>query len=434
MKKPLVFLCAGLLGLLALSTALVVGCHTQLTRGLPMSIAGLSEKATRDDVQRLELAPGQTLRVNIRHGDVHVQADTRGEPSVSSTITAWGRTRGEAQKALDNARIDVQQTADGVTITLVGGTIEEAIPGGKMTISANADLRIRVPEKVLLALETDSGDLDARGPFGASKLHSRYGKVRVSGVDGDVAAESSSGDVSVSGAAGGKVLARTDYGDVTVARSDSPEIEARSGSGDVGIESVHALHVKVETDYGDVDLVLVQGDVEARLSSGDAHARDIKGERISIASAYGDIWVEKASGTLEARTESGAVHVSEFDGRIALRSSYGGVQAEGTFTEVLAESSSGTVDVQVLQGSRVQSPWKLSSAYGDVILRLPDEFACDLVAKTDYGDLDFSYPVAVDSGEVKNREDSVRGRLNGGGGAVTLMCGSGDVRIQRHVR
>jgi hypothetical protein len=100
------------------------------------------------------------------------------------------------------------------------------------------------------------------------------------------------------------------------------------------------------------------------------------------------------------------------------------------FSALEADSSSGDVTARARAGSRVDRDWKLSSSYGAVTLIVPDGFGCHLDAKTAYGAVSVDPPLESDPGAKKKGSHSVRGKLNGGGGAVELRCTSGDVKVE----
>jgi len=393
MKKPLVVVVVVLCSLLFLSLVAIAGCVVSIGNGGHFSLGDMSEKATRQDVLPLEIAAGQTLRVTLPHGDVDVESAADGAATITANITAWGRTQEEADKSLAAAHVLLEKAADGLSISLSDEGVGTEIPGGRMKISAQANFRIRVPEKMVIELHTDSGDLSARGPFAGARLHSSYGKVRVSEVDGDLTADSSSGDVDVAGVKGKRIVAKTDYGDVRLSRAEAPDVEARSSSGDV-------------------------------------RAEDLRGAHLTLKSSYGDVEVGKCAGALDARTDSGSVRISGFDGKLVAHSSYGDVKLDGVFLELTADSSSGEVEVRAQPGSKTEGSWSISSSYGDVTLIAPKDFGCDLTAKTNYGDLELGFALTVEAGGLKKKENSVHGVMNGGGGSVTVKTSSGDVRIK----
>jgi hypothetical protein len=65
---------------------------------------------------------------------------------------------------------------------------------------------------------------------------------------------------------------------------------------------------------------------------------------------------------------------------------------------------------------------------GGVTLRLPDGFAANLDAHTGDGHITVDLPMTTDGGI---HEDSVSGKLNGGGQVLTVRTGDGSVHLTR---
>jgi DUF4097 and DUF4098 domain-containing protein YvlB len=424
--KKLLLVAAGIFVLFILSIGIfAVGCVVHGARSFSF---GLGEKSTRAETHALEIAKGGTLEVDLAGGDVRVKT-SEDAPSLSATVTTWAGSREEADKALARAKLEISKNGDGLRVTLVDATTEKEITGGHARSTAQADLEIRVPAGVRLEIKTESGDVEAEGPFAASKVHSSYGSVRIKSVEGELEATSDSGDVSVAGVRGKSFVAKSSYGKVEVVDCESAGIEARSSSGDVRLQDVRGERLRVGSDYGDVRLLRVSGDIEAKLSSGSVHAVGLTGPRASISTDYGEVNVEKASGILEAHSSSGDVRVKGFEGTLQAHSSYGAVDVEGVFAELTLDSSSGDVTARALSGSKIEKGWKLSSSYGSVKLAAAESFACDLDANTEYGAVALGFPIEVAPGVLKKGTQSVKGKLNGGGGVVEIRCTSGDVSV-----
>jgi DUF4097 and DUF4098 domain-containing protein YvlB len=430
--KKLVIVAAGVAFLLLVSLGLFAACVVRTGSGVHFGF-GQSEKASRQETRPLELAAGKLLDVDVRTGTIRVTATSDGAPSVSAKLTAFGGTQEKADRALAELVLDVENTADGARVRVRGEQKQEKSFFDSITVTAGfeADLEIRVPAGVRLDVRSDSGDVSGTGPFAGSKLHSSYGAVEVRDVEGDLDATSSSGEVSVRGTKGKKLVAKSKYGDVHVADSESLDADVHSNSGDVTLENVHGERVRVGSSYGGVELRNIRGELEAKLSSGDVALKDWSGSRATVSTSYGGITVERATGPLEARSSSGDVRVREYEGALVAHSSYGTVDLSGVFTGLEADSSSGDVTARARAGSRVEKDWKLSSSYGGVTLVVPEGFGCHLDAKTSYGAVSVDPPLESDPGAKKKKgSNSVRGKLNGGGGSVELHCTSGDVKVE----
>lgn len=429
MKKfVVVAACAAFVLLLGLG--LVAACVVSTGHGIHLGFVQ-GETASRQETHPLDLSSGKLLDVDVRNGAIRVKASAAGSASLSAKLTASAGRQEKANQALAEAKIDIQETGDGVRIRILGEEKrEKTLFGAFSSAGLEADLDLTVPPGVRLDVRSDSGDVEGEGPFGSSKVHSAFGSVQIRDVDGDVEAASSSGDVTVGGTKGKKVVAKSSFGRVQLADCESSEIEVRSSSGDVKLENVHGERLRVESSFGKVEIRRAGGELEAELSSGDVSLKDWSGKRASISTKYGSATAEHTSGALEAKSSSGEVDVRDHEGSLAAHSSYGEVRVEGVFPALEADSSSGDVVVHAKTGSRIDSGWKIASSYGSVKLVVPDGFGCHLDAKTSYGEVSVGVPIELDAGMRKKSSHSARGNLNGGGGSVVLRCQGGDVKVE----
>jgi hypothetical protein len=205
-----------------------------------------------------------------------------------------------------------------------------------------------------------------------------------------VRAETGSGRVEVKGATG-ECVAESSFGDVRLAGVRGEAVRATTGSGQVEVVDVHADQIEVETSFGDVRIESVRGDVQVRAGSGDL------------------------------------VLAGLANGACDLKTGFGNIDAQGSFVSLSAKTSSGRVEVMAQPGSRIVRPWMLYSSFGDVELRVPKEFDCDLFAETSFGSATSSVVVRR---EGRPSDQRVRGAIGDGGGRVTLRTSSGDIRIR----
>ncbi len=205
-------------------------------------------------------------------------------------------------------------------------------------------------------------------------------------------------------------------------------LHAESGSG--GIKVKGALgDCALVTAFGDVKVFGVRGDsVRARTSSGSVQVEDVEAQRIDIETAFGDVRIERARGDLAVEAGSGDVVLVGFaKGVCDLETGFGNIDARGSFLDLTAKTSSGRVDILAEPGSEVARPWSLQSSFGDVEVRIPKQFDCDLFAETSFGCVTSEVTVR---GQGRPNDQRMRGELGGGGGLVTLRTSSGDIRIR----
>jgi DUF4097 and DUF4098 domain-containing protein YvlB len=417
-----------LLSVCAPFALVTTGCSISTSNGSFHIGLGFGHDAQREESHELTIASGQKLSVDVPYGDFRVHTTSTGAPSLHVKITGHGSSKEDAQRAVDAAHLRIDSTSDGVSVRVDDSPVDQEIEGGTVRLLSRFDLDIQLPPGVHLALATESGSIDAVGPLASSDLRSSYGKVEVSGVEGDLRLRSASGSVAASSVRGGRLEAVTSYGSVHLSDCDVATAIGKSSSGSVKIEGVDAERIEVHSGYGSADIERVHGDLSVDLSSGSARIEDLSGTRHSLKSNYGSLRVTRAKGDLTLETSSGSIKVSEFEGRLQARSGYGSISATGVFFALAADTSSGTVDVRAETGSRVESAWKLHSNYGAVKLGVPEAIACDLAAQTGYGTIDIQLAIEVGAGELKPGK-SVRGKIHGGGELVSLESSSGSVKF-----
>jgi hypothetical protein len=132
-------------------------------------------------------------------------------------------------------------------------------------------VRARVPHESAAVLATTAGDMKLRGRYRSLDSKSASGDLRVDGeIAGDAAVKTVSGDVHLRHV-GGELRVQSVSGDV-VAQYVGGSIAAKSVSGDVRFESVREGDVNAQSVSGDIEVGVAAGtrlDVDAGSVSGD---------------------------------------------------------------------------------------------------------------------------------------------------------------------
>ena len=188
-------------------------------------------------------------------------------------------------------------------------TLERDVEAGVLTLEARceatfvscvSDLRVSVPPGAVVRLESDSGDVQARGiDVREARLQSDSGDMRLElrGRQRLVRAHANSGDVDVVTRDARDIDVQADSGDIVVTTRGARDIDAQTDSGDV-VVAVSGLprRILAATDSGDVRVVVPAGEygVCAETDSG-----DVKVDGISR--------IDRAARSIQARTDSGDV-------------------------------------------------------------------------------------------------------------------------------
>lgn len=147
------------------------------------------------------------------------------------------------------------------------------------------------------------------------------------------------------------------------------------------------------------------------LHTGDGHITvdDVKGE-VRLDSGDGELTGRSLDGMLSADTRDGSIRVT------------------GRFDRLDLHTGDGNINAEVAAASKMSSSWALRTRDGTITLRLPADFSADLDAHTGDGHVSSDFAITV-SGALK--ENSLRGRLNGGGALLEVRTGDGDIRLQK---
>jgi DUF4097 and DUF4098 domain-containing protein YvlB len=183
----------------------------------------------------------------------------------------------------------------------------------------------------------------------------------------------------------------TDDGDVNISGSDAKEIEAhvvtdgyKISSSDVRInESQSGDHVTIEVKLPHMDWHLFGG----------------RHRTVHI-----DLRVPRDL-DLTIHTGDGNVSAAEFSGHIEV-----------------------DIEARVLNGSKVASNWRMHSGDGHINVWLPVDLNADIEAHTGDGKITMDIPVMV-SGSLSH--SYVHGKLNGGGGTLSVTTGDGSIHLQK---
>lgn len=181
-------------------------------------------------------------------------------------------------------------------------------------------------------------------------------------------------------------------------------VEAGTGSGEVTLSNITG-EVRASTGSGGIALNSIQGLVRANTGSGSIRARGVAGA-FNGSTGSGDIEVQQsAEGDVDAETGSGSIAVSGVRGGVHARTGSGSIRAEG----------------------EMKGNWRLHTSSGSVTVRLPQDAAFDLAARTSSGSIQTAHPITV-QGTIGRRE--LNGKVRGGGPLLDVSTSSGSIHIE----
>lgn len=202
---------------------------------------------------------------------------------------------------------------------------------------------------------------------------------------------------------------------------ENPPVEQSGNTVRVGEAHDHDLFNNISIDYeitapksvalnlrsgsGDVEVDELGRFLSAHSGSGSIRAHGLRGQA-ELETGSGDIELQNnGGGGVQARSGSGSIRIHGFDGSIRARTGSGDIEADGRLS---AESS-------------------VSSGSGSVRLHLNPDARFNLEASTGSGDIRVRFPGAPQQNE--HWRHHLTGQVNGGGPALEIKTGSGDVEV-----
>ena len=208
------------------------------------------------------------------------------------------------------------------------------------------------------------------------------------------------------------------------------------------IEVPHETEIASRVLSGAQDIQNVRGPVKAEAASGSIHASHIDqltqlstlsgtiranniGDDIRANSASGTVTVSDIKGDIRISALSGSTQISKPGGRVDASTASGSVDVEGATSDVKAHAASGRVNVQGNPGA--SSYWDLKTASGSVQLGVPANASFHLAAEAISGEIKADIPIMVE----EQGKHSLRARVgSGNGGRVEVHTVSGEIRLR----
>jgi DUF4097 and DUF4098 domain-containing protein YvlB len=185
--------------------------------------------------------------------------------------------------------------------------------------------------------------------------------------------------------------------------------------------------LQVDTGDGSVETQAINGTVNVHTGDGSVKAYSLNGT-IDLHTSDGSITAEGMKGDIRLRTGDGSIEARDIDGKVEADSGDGHIRIAGRFDALNVKTGDGSVDTRVMTGSKMASSWSIRTGDGSVDLVLPGDFQADIDATTGDGHISLGIPVTVEGTFSKSE---IRGKMNGGGQALTIHTGDGSIRLSK---
>ena len=210
----------------------------------------------------------------------------------------------------------------------------------------------------------------------------------------------------------------TSGGSINLANLTGDQKFSTSG-GSLNIDNVGG-NIDGRTSGGSINVENSRDDIELTTSGGSIKASNCNG-KLRLTTSGGSLDLKDLKGEIKASTSGGSVNGRNISGELITHTSGGGIHLDELSCSLEASNSGGGIDIEIKELGKYV---KISNSGGGIDLQLPKNKGVDLDLsggriKTDQlGNFDGS----ID-------DDSLQGKLNGGGVPVRVRSSSGRINL-----
>lgn len=147
---------------------------------------------------------------------------------------------------------------------------------------------------------------------------------------------------------------------------------------------------------------------------------------LDLETGFGDFTASGLQAKSRLDTGFGHVRLTDYDGSLDAESGFGDMTTDGRFDSLQLKTGFGHIDARVAQGSHVTDSWRVTSGFGDVRMKLPEDLNADLHASSGFGGVSTDFPITISG---MKEHSSISGRIGSGGPPLNLETGFGSVHI-----
>ena len=294
------------------------------------------------------------IEVENRFGDLKLVPATDDETGWSWDATCWADSDEMAQTQLDDMFLDIETIGETQSWKLVMPESSRDLNGVK------SDLTIRVPAGLQVKLLNAHGNLEAVG------------------IDSDLTAENSHGDISLSELTG-KGAVKLSHGNFTATKITDLKLTVNHGNSK--IESATGA-VLFDGSHGDFVASHVDGDLTIQASHTGIEV-DHLSKSAKLQTTHNSIVASELLGNVEIENSHGEIRVSDSSGNLKTTNHHGATKIAAAGESITVWSEFGRVEIAVI-GSDFQTI-RAETTHSDLVLTLPESTEANLAIDISHG-------------------------------------------------
>ncbi len=312
-----------------------------------------------------------------------------------------------------DSNVDVQASIGDVKLTNITGTVQ----------ASGGDIEISNVKGVLTARASSSGNITLEDCQDNVDVQASIGDIELTNVTGAVKAKTGgSGGISVNICKNNVVVA-TSIGDVELSNITGT---VNASGGDIEINNTGGAIIARASSSGNITLKDCQDNVDVQASIGDIELTNVSGTVKAKTGGSGNIKVIKIGGAVEAEASIGDLHYSDVKGTV-----WGKTGGSGNITLNRCQSGVNVItsigDIHAEVTKQPNRQWTLeTSGSGKITTTLIPRIAIEIDAQTNRGSISSDFVV-----QGSKSQNSLKGKINGGGTLLKLRTSFGDIRLQK---
>jgi len=354
-------------------------------------VQAAQDTATRTFEKTLTLGTNQTFNLESKFGEVRIHGENGREARITATIRAQAGSQSEANKNVEEIKIEVSQDAEGIKVKTVYPEEHLLLRIHKGSYSVDYDIAVPVDAK--LWVRSGFGNLEVRGvqgwadienghgqltsrDSGSTKLVNSFGSVEATGATGNLWIVNNNGSVQVSAVKGAvdvkdrfaSITVSNVEGAVTISGGNGPVELADAGTstvtnsfGPVTAKNIHG-NLTVNNNNGLIEIDTVQGSATLTGSFGSINFANVtgnvkcnsangkvKGGRTGndayVKTTFGEVSLEQIGGAVTVENSNGNITAKEIKGKAEFSTSFGSIEASGLRKGVKATTGNGHISL-----------------------------------------------------------------------------------------
>jgi len=366
------------LGMLALMGS-VVGYD--ITKEKVGTIIDVGDSYSFDvDVAPKEVPANARILVHNGRGDITVRGSDEPEIRVTAKKSAKSWNETEAKRLTEPVTVQIEKNGDGFEVRPSGYDLMDSRIG--------VELEVTVPQKAVLSVKTDKGDVTISGMSADVAVTSANGDVDVRGTTGDVNIEMRKGDAKVSDTKGGVKIS-----------GKGGEIEVNDATGELTVDGDFYGAVRADKVLKGVRLISMKTDLTLSALMG------------HMESGSGNLDIADAPGNLTVRTRDTEVSVDNPSGRVNI--------------------DNRNAEINVRFSSPPKDDVQINNSSSAISLTVPGSASFEITADCRNCEIDSEFP-GLNVSKSESGDSHLSGKYGSGKGPkISLKTSYGNIALRR---